>query len=224
MNPKQRAAEAAIAHLRSNMTVGLGTGSTADFFLQALAAAMSSGALRGIRGVATSRQSEWRAQQLSIPLMELGTNNPDVTIDGADEVAPNLDLIKGLGGALLREKMVAQASKKLIIIADASKRVSILGSKSPVPVEVTPFGHESHMAFFAALGAAAVLRRSADGSIFISDNANYIYDCRFTSIANPIELEEKLRGRAGVVCTGLFLGMASLAIIADDQGIHELKR
>ena len=122
MNLKRRAAEAAISYVQSGMVVGLGTGSTADEFLQVLAAALNEGKLRDICGVPTSRQSEWRALQLKIPLATLATApHPDVTIDGADEVAPNLDLIKGLGGALLREKIVAQNSRKLVIIADASK-------------------------------------------------------------------------------------------------------
>src|SRR5215212_5264666 len=137
MSPKQRAAEAAMKYVKSGMVVGLGTGSTADLFLQALAAALKDGRVRDVRGVPTSRQSERRAQHLGIPLATLADcPHPDVTIDGADEVAPNLDLIKGLGGALLREKIVAQNSKKLVIIADASKAVDVLGTKSPVPVEV----------------------------------------------------------------------------------------
>src|SRR5436309_933833 len=168
MNPKQRAAEAALQFVQSGMIVGLGTGSTADFFLQALASAIKSGQLRDLQGVPTSRQSESRAIALGIPLTTLHASpNPDVTVDGADEVAPNLDLIKGLGGALLREKIVAQNSKKLVIIADASKAVAKLGSKSMLPVEVAPFGHEIHDKFFRSLGATPILRRNADGEAFL---------------------------------------------------------
>src|SRR3954447_11203366 len=164
MSPKQRAAEAAMKHVRSGMVVGLGTGSTADLFLQALAAALKDGRVRNVRGVPTSRQSERRAQHLGIPLTTLAEcPRPDVTIDGADEVAPNLDLIKGLGGALLREKMVAQDSKKLVIIADAGKSVAALGTKAPLPVEVAIFGHETQSPFLRSLGCEPVLRKTPDG-------------------------------------------------------------
>src|SRR5260221_8727172 len=178
MNPKQRAAEAALEFVRSGMVVGLGTGSTADFFLRALAAALKEGRIKDVRGVPTSRESERRAQELGITLATLAQcPHPDVTIDGADEVDPKIDLIKGLGGALLREKIVAQNSAKLVIIADVSKTVAKLGSKSMLPVEVAPFGHEIHERFFQSLGAQPVLRRQPDNSVFVTDNANYVYDC-----------------------------------------------
>ncbi|HZN69549.1 MAG TPA: ribose-5-phosphate isomerase RpiA [Tepidisphaeraceae bacterium] len=224
MSPKQRAAEAAIAYVRSGMVVGLGTGSTADLFLQALAAALKDGRLRDIRGVPTSRQSERRAAHLGIPLTTLAEcPRPDVTIDGADEVAPNLDLIKGLGGALLREKIVAQNSKSLVIIADAGKAVPTLGTKAMLPVEVVPFAHEVHEPFLRSLGATPTLRRTADAP-FQTDNGNYIYDCRFNGIDDPGGLDLALRGRAGVVETGLFIGMASVAIIAGEEDVEERKR
>src|SRR5947208_902700 len=137
MNPKQRAAEAALQFIQSDMVVGLGTGSTADYFLQALSAAIKSGALTNIIGIPTSRQSERRAQHLGIPLAGFAQHpRITVTIDGANEVGPNLNLIKGLGGAMLREKIVAQNSDKLVIIADSSKVVSVLGTRSALPVEV----------------------------------------------------------------------------------------
>ena len=226
MNPKQRAAESALEFVQSGMIVGLGTGSTADFFLKALAAALKSGQFRDIRGVPTSRQSEKRAQELGIPLATLvDCPHPDVTIDGADEVSPNLDLIKGLGGALLREKIVAQNSKKLVIIADAGKAVEKLGTKSMLPVEVTPFGHEIQEAFFASLGATPVLRRTAAGEIFVTDNANYIYDLKFANgIDDPGKLEHALKSRAGIVETGLFLGIASVALVADENGVERRER
>jgi ribose 5-phosphate isomerase A len=226
MNPKQRAAEAAMAFVESGMVVGLGTGSTADFFLTALAAALKEGRVKDIRGVPTSRQSEWRAQQLKIPLATLAqAPHPDVTIDGADEVAPNIDLIKGLGGALLREKIVAQNSAKLVIIADVGKAVPRLGTKAMLPVEVTQFGHEIHEAFFRSLGAVPTLRRSPDGTAFVTDNGNYIYDCKFAGgIADAVALENALRRRAGVVETGLFLGIASVALIADAEKVERRER
>jgi ribose 5-phosphate isomerase A len=226
MNPKQRAAEAALKFVQSGMIVGLGTGSTADQFLQALSAAIKAGTIRDIRGVPTSRQSERRAEALGIPLLTLAEcPEPDVTIDGADEVAPNLDLIKGLGGALLREKIVAQNSRRLVIIADASKSVAKLGTHSMLPVEVVPFAHEVQEPFLRSLGATPALRRGADGTAFVTDNGNYIYDCRFENgIEQPGELEARLRGRAGVVETGLFLGLASVALVADEEGVKEYTR
>jgi ribose 5-phosphate isomerase A len=226
MTPKRRAAEAALKFVESGMVVGLGTGSTADEFLQVLAAALAGGTLRDIRGIPTSRQSEARARQLGIPIVTLAQcRQAQITIDGADEVAPDLDLIKGLGGALLREKLVAQNSAKLVIIADASKAVSRLGTHSMLPVEVVQFAHEVHEPFIRSLGAIPTLRRTAAGEPFVTDNSNYIYDCRFPSgIDQPHEVERTLISRAGIVETGLFLGMASVALIADDHQVEERRR
>ena len=224
MNPKQRAAEASLKFVRDGMIVGLGTGSTADYFLQALGAALREKRLKDVRGIPTSRQSERRAEHLGIPLITLAEGKPDVTIDGADEVAPNLDLIKGLGGALLREKVVAQNSGRLIIIADAGKAVPKLGTKSPLPVEVAQFAHDAHVEFFRSLGAAPALRKTPDGTTYVTDNGNYIYDCRFASIEDAAALDAELHSRAGVVETGLFVGIAAVALIADDDGVRELRR
>jgi ribose 5-phosphate isomerase A len=223
MDAKQRAAEAALRFVESGMVVGLGTGSTADFFLRALAAAIKGKQLRDIRGVPTSSQSERRAIELGIPLTTLAEHpRPDVTIDGADEVAPNLDLIKGLGGALLREKIVAQNSAKLVIIVGADKTVQKLGSKSMLPVEVAQFAHAVQETFLRSLGGQPVLRRAANGEAFVTDNGNYIYDCRFSAgIGAPHDLEHSLRSRAGIVETGLFLGIASVALIAEETRVEE---
>ncbi|MCS7033324.1 MAG: ribose-5-phosphate isomerase RpiA [Phycisphaerae bacterium] len=222
MSPKQRVGEACLGHLRSGMVVGLGTGSTAEFFLQALASAIRSGQLADIRGVPTSRRSEQRAIHLGIPLTTLAEVNViDLTIDGADEIAPGLALIKGQGGALLREKIVAQNSRRMICIADASKESPVLGMNSPLPVEVTQFGHEATARFLRSLGCEPLLRRTTDGSVFVTDNGNFIYDCRFGGIADPEALQAKLQNRAGIVETGLFLGIASLALIADESGVRE---
>jgi ribose 5-phosphate isomerase A len=223
MSPKQRVGEACIGHLRSGMVVGLGTGSTADYFLQALAAAIKSGQLRDVRGVPTSRKSEQRALHLGIPLTTLA-DAPliDVTIDGADEIAPGLALIKGLGGALLREKIVAQNSRTMIVIADAGKESDALGRKSPLPVEVVQFAHEAQARFLRSLGCEPTLRRGTDGGVFVTDNGNYLYDCRFADpIADPASLQATLAARAGVVDAGLFLGIAKLALIADENGVRE---
>ena len=206
------------------MILGLGTGSTADFFLVALSAAIASGKLKGISGVPTSRQSEYRSMELGIPLTTLGKNPMiDVTVDGADEVTPNLDLIKGLGGALIREKIVAQNSKKLIIIADTSKRVDQLGTQAALPVEVVPFSHEVHESFFRSLGGEPKLRKHA-GMVFNTDNGNLIYDVKFPPVQDAAALELKLLQRAGIVGCGLFLQMASTVLIGDADAVTRLDR
>jgi ribose 5-phosphate isomerase A len=223
MDPKQRAAEAAIGELKSGHVVGLGTGSTADFFLRALSAALRDGRLRDIRGVPTSKQSERRANELGIPLVGFDTiTRIDVTVDGADEVGPKLSLIKGLGGALLREKIVAQSSDRMIIIADSSKVVPALGSKGPLPVEVTAFGHEAHERFLRELGATPRLRMEGPGKPFVTDNTNLIFDCSFGPIDDPIGLDLALCKRAGIVGSGLFLGIATLALIANGDHVERL--
>jgi ribose 5-phosphate isomerase A len=224
MNPKQRAGEKAIEFLRDGMTVGLGTGSTADYFLLALGAAIRDGRLRDIRGVPTSRQSEDRANELGIPLTTLADHPVvDATVDGADEVDPQFNLIKGLGGALLREKIVAQHSRQFIIVADRSKLVPALGTQSPLPVEVIPFGHETYPAFAQTLGGTATLRL-IDGRPFMTDNGNYIYHCRFAQIADPAALDTALHARAGVIETGLFIGMAGIVLIGHDDRVETRRR
>src|SRR6185437_2084939 len=193
------------------------SGSTADCFLVALAAALRSGKVVNIIGVPTSEQTTKRAGELNIPLTTL-VKSPriTVTVDGADEISPTLDLIKGAGGALLREKIVAQSSDRLVIIADESKVVAKLGAKHALPVEVAQFAHEATGVFLATLGCTATLRKTPDGSKYITDNGNVIYDCRFAGgIDDPRVLERKLGARAGVVETGLFLGMATLALVAN---------
>jgi ribose 5-phosphate isomerase A len=225
MNPKQRAADAALSLLHSDMVVGLGTGSTADYFLQALAAAIKDGRLRNIRAIPTSRQSERRAHHLGIPLTTfVQCPVADVTVDGADEIDPQLNLIKGLGGALLREKIVAQNSHHLVIIADASKEVPALGTKSPLPVEVISWAHESQEAYLRSLGCEPLLRRDAAGEVFTTDNGNVIYDCRFPRIDNPAHLESTLRHRAGIVESGLFVSLAKTAFIADPTTVRHRMR
>jgi len=226
MDPKQRAALAAFDYVRSGMTLGLGTGSTADFFLIAVGQAIAQGRLRDIRAVASSHRSESRAAELGIPLIPLTMpDSIDLTVDGADEIAPNLDLIKGLGGALLREKILAQNSRMLIIIADASKRVTQLGTRSPLPVEVIPFAHESTSQFLRSLGCTPTLRRQADQSPFQTDNGNFIYDCRFEKgIEKPAAISAVLSTRAGIVESGLFLHLAHMAIVADENAVTKLTR
>jgi ribose 5-phosphate isomerase A len=225
MDAKQRAGEAALAHVKNGMIVGLGTGSTAKFFIEAIATAVRSGKLRDIRAVPTSVNSDKLARAAGLPVVGFAqTSKIDLTVDGADEVAPDLTLIKGLGGALLREKIVAQNSTKFIIIADASKQVTKLGTKSPLPVEVTQFGFEASERYLRDLGCTPALRRTPAGETFITDNGNFIFDCRFTEIADPRDLNKKLAARAGIVESGLFIDLAHIAIIADDQTVWNIAR
>ncbi len=221
---KRAAAEAAVALVQDGMVVGLGTGSTAGFAIDALARRVSQG-LR-ILGIASSERSAAQARDSGIPLTSFAEHRRiALTIDGADEIAVgSLDLIKGLGGALLREKIVAAASDRLVIIADAAKLVERLGASAPVPVEVVGFGWETTAERLAALGANPVLRRAGDGQPFRTDSGNLIVDCGFGSISDAAALEQALSGVVGVVETGLFIGMAHKALVADDNGVRRLVR
>lgn len=208
------------------MRLGLGTGSTVAFFLEALAARIAEGSLGNIVGVPTSVRTQEAASKLGIPLGSLTALGPlDLVVDGADEVDPGLDLIKGLGGALLREKMVAQAGKRFVVIADERKVVTALGRKAPLPVEVVPFEHEATRKWLAGLGCEPSLRLLADGSPYVTDNGNLIVHCAFAGgIPDARALEAELRGRAGIVESGLFLGLATEAVIAGGDGIRVMKR
>jgi ribose 5-phosphate isomerase A len=221
---KRAAAEAAVALVQEGMVVGLGTGSTAAFAIDALAQRVN----RGLRilGIPTSARSAAQARDGGIPLTTLSVHRRiTLTIDGADEIAPGpLNLVKGLGGALLREKIVAAASDRLVIVADAAKVVQRLGTGVPVPVEVVRFGWETTADRLAALGATPVLRRSDGGQPFRTDGGNFILDCRFETIADPAALEQSLSHVVGVVESGLFIGMADMALVADDDGVRKLVR
>lgn len=225
MNLKERAAAAALQYVKSGMTLGLGTGSTAKVFIDLLGAEIKAGRLTGIRGVPTSNASDDQAKSLGIEIIDFSkTDFCDVTIDGADEIDPQLNVVKGLGGALLREKVVAQHTKKLIIIADESKIVTQLGTKQPLPVEITPFAKIVSEKFLKSLGCTPTLRLSADGSPYVTDNANYIFDCRFQKIDDPAALDRQLRSRAGIVETGLFVGIAAVAIVGKPDGVDTLTK
>jgi len=204
--------------------VGLGTGSTARFAIERLGERVAEG-LR-IRGIPTSFESERLARKCRIPLMALDeAGTIDITIDGADEVDPRLDLIKGMGGALLREKIVASATRKQVIVVDGSKIVERLGTKAPVPVEVVPFGHAISARRLAALGCVPALRKANDSnSPFITDNANFIYDCRFDGIADGGKLESEIDAIPGVVESGLFIGMTHVVITATEKGLQIKRR
>ena len=212
--------------VESGMRLGLGTGSTVAFFLEALAARIRDGSLRDVVGVPTSVRTQRAATRLGVPLETLTQlESLDLVVDGADEVDPSLDLIKGLGGALLREKMVAQAGRRFVVIADQGKVVGRLGEKAPLPVEVVPFEHEATQRWLAGLGCEPELRIEPDGSPFITDNGNLIIHCAFPDgIADPMDLDRELQARAGVVESGLFLGLATEALIAGADGVRREAR
>jgi len=221
---KQQAAWRAVEFVESGMVVGLGHGSTVAFALHRIARLLQEGQLRDVLGVPCSRQVEAEARRLDIPLTTLEEHPVvDLTIDGADEVDPDLNLIKGGGGALLREKIVAQASRREIIVVDESKLSPALGTRWPVPVEVVPFGWRSQAAYLESLGAEVTLRRGSDGTPFRTDQDNLILDCRFGPIPHPAELAARLDRRAGIVEHGLFLGLATDVIVAGDRGLQHLR-
>ncbi len=208
------------------MRLGLGTGSTIAHFLRHLAARIEREDLVDVVGVPTSVRTERAARGLGIPLGTLSELAPlDLTVDGADEVDPELNLIKGLGGALLREKMVAQASARFMVIVDDTKLVNRLGARAPVPVEVVTFECGSHMRWLRALGADPKVRTDEAGDVYLTDNGHAIVDCHFDGgIADPLELESRLARRAGVVESGLFLDMADEVVVARASGVRRVKR
>jgi ribose 5-phosphate isomerase A len=216
LNLKQVAGERAIEFVKDGMIVGLGTGSTTYFAIKRLGMMVNEGL--NIIGIPTSVQTEKIAQESGIRLSNLEEHpEVDVTIDGADEVDPQLNLIKGMGGALLREKIVASASKMEVIVVDPSKMVEILGTKSPLPVEVSIFGWKNCLARLKKLGCDAKLRMK-DEVIYITDNNNYIIDCSFERIDNPEDLESEINNTPGVVANGLFLGIADIVIMGTEDG------
>jgi ribose 5-phosphate isomerase A len=215
MNPKQLVGEKATEYVKDGMVVGLGTGSTAYFAILKIGELVKNGLK--IKGVPTSKQTEELALSLNIPLLEMAdVTHIDVTIDGADEYDPQKQLIKGGGGALLREKIIASITKFYVIIADQSKKSAVLGSFA-LPVEITPFAKEITIMQLKNLGCQPVLRLK-DGKLFISDNQNYIADCKFTAIENPEELNQQINLIPGVVENGLFVNMANIVITEDGNG------
>ncbi len=221
MNPKQAAAEYGASLVRSGMVLGLGSGSTAALMVQAIGGKLREGALRDVVGVPSSSGIAATARQAGVPLSTLEEHPVlDLNLDGADEVDPDLNLIKGLGGALLWEKIVATASRRVVILADESKLVTRLGIKAPLPVEVVPFGWKSQLAFVESLGGKPTLRTEPDGKPFVTDEGNYILHCRFEGgITDPTDLEARLLHRAGIVGTGLFLGVAHQVVIGKAEGV-----
>lgn len=221
---KKAAAEAACKHVRDGTIVGLGTGSTADFAVRHLGERVKEG-LR-IRGVPTSIKTERLAREVGIPLVDLNDVEAiDVTIDGADEVDPQLNLIKGLGGALLREKIVASLTARQVIVVDPSKIVPKLGTRSPLPVEVLPFGWAVVDRRLKKEGYHPTLRQK-EGKPVVTDNGNLVLDVKFADgIADPARLERDLNNVPGVVENGLFLGMTWRVVVGEADGrVREIAR
>jgi ribose 5-phosphate isomerase A len=221
---KKIAAAAAVDAIESGMVVGLGTGSTAALMIDELGERLRNGRLHNIVGIPTSKETARQAHSLNIPLATLADQPKiDLTIDGADEIDPQLDLIKGLGGSLLREKIVAAASSRFIIIGDQRKIVDRLGTQAPLPVEIIPFSERPVTDFLRSLGSQPVVRKKA-GEIFITDEGNIILDCYFEEMADPGQLALAVITQPGVVEHGFFLGMATEAIVAAESGIKRFTR
>ncbi len=221
---KRRAAERAAQLAESGMVVGLGAGSTAAFALAHLAARVQAGRLKDVVFVPCSETVAAQAQTRGLRVVTLAdAPSIDLTIDGADEVDANLDLIKGRGGALLREKMVAQATRREVIVVDESKLSPRLGTLSPVPVEVFPFGWRAEERFLRELGAQPSLR-TAGAEPFRTDQGNWILECAFGPLASPAELAAALEARAGIAAHGLFLGLATDLLVGDDADVRHVPR
>jgi len=219
---KQQAADRAVEGVESGMVVGLGAGSTAILAVRRIGQLLREGRLRDIVGVPCSSAIEAEARALGIPITLDPIGAVDLTIDGADEVDPELNLIKGGGGALLHEKIVAQASRREIIIVDEGKLSPVLGTHWPLPVEIIPFGGYSQRHFLTSLGARVTVRQQHDGTPFRTDQGNLILDCAFGPIRQPAELAAKLDARTGIVEHGLFIGLATEVIVAGVDGIQHL--
>ncbi|MGD8623807.1 MAG: ribose-5-phosphate isomerase RpiA [Anaerolineae bacterium] len=225
MDLKREAARRALDYVQDGMVLGLGTGSTTAHFIELLGEALRAGRVRDLVGVPTSESTVARARAAGIPLTSLAAHpHLDLAVDGADEIDPDLNLIKGLGQALLREKIVETQSARLVIIADESKLVSQLGA-GPLPVEVARFGHEVQVRWLEALSGRAELWCREDGSAIVTDNGNYLVRCWFEGgIADAYALAGRLAHRAGIVEHGLFLDMADVAVVTGAGGTRTLER
>jgi ribose 5-phosphate isomerase A len=223
-NAKRRAAERAVELVEDGMRVGLGTGSTAAWAVARLGERVRDERLR-VRCVPTSSRTEEQARALGIPLATFAElPELDLTIDGADEIGPGLALIKGGGGALVREKLVAAASRRFVVVADSSKLVAALG-RFPLPVEVVPFAWEVTARRVAGVTRCAPApRRGGDGGLYLTDNGNYVLDCPCGEIADPAALERELKLLPGVVESGLFVNLAHLAFVATGEGVETIGR
>ncbi len=221
---KEVAAEAGAALIEAGMVVGLGSGSTSELVVHALAKRVRAG-LQIVGAIPTSNRTAALARELGILLTDLSVHPQiDLTIDGADEVDPRLNLIKGLGGALLREKIVASNSRRLVIVADESKLVKQLGARTPLPVEVVPFAAVPVERLLRDVGALTVITRQAGVETFVTDNGNIILDCAFGPIGDPAALEQRIGTIVGVVESGLFIGRADLALIGTQGSVRKISR
>lgn len=223
---KRRAAEAAATHVKDGAIIGLGSGSTAKYFIEIIGSHLRSGEIHGILGVPTSHQAAADALASGIPLTSLDEHPElDLTVDGADQIDGKLDAIKGGGGALLREKVIASASKEYILIADERKLTQKLGDGVPLPMEVLPFSLGSVLSKIKKLGVEAMVR-AGQGKLgpVVTDNGNFIVDADFGPIADPSGLERELKAIPGVLETGLFIDYACLAYIGTGEGVREMQR
>lgn len=220
---KTAAAEAACGEVESGMILGLGSGSTAHAFLLALGHLLEAEEVRGVRGVPTSRATEKTARRLGIPLIDLPAGGVDLAVDGMDEVDGRLDAIKGLGGALLREKVVAESARRFVLIGDDGKVVERLGARSPLPVEVLAFGVARTAERLRALGLEPRLR-GGELEPFLSDNGHPVLDCTLPAGLDAARLACDLERVPGVLGHGLFLDMAQAAYVAGDDGVERLER
>lgn len=219
---KQAAARASLRFIQEGQVVGLGTGSTAAFFIQFLGERVKAGLK--IRGIPTSVNAQQLAEKWGVPLTSLEeVEQIDVDVDGADEFDPQLNLIKGGGGALLREKIVASASRKFVVVSDASKQVPVLG-RFPLPVEIIPFAQSLLTRKIAAIGATVSVRKAPDGTPYRTDEGHRILDCAFGQIPDPAALAKTLANMPGVVEHGLFIGMADLILIGKGNEVVEIQK
>ena len=212
-------------YAESGMILGLGSGSTVAYAVERVGELLAGGQLRDVRGIPTSERTAALAREVGVPLVALSEARPRLTIDGADEIGPDLTLVKGLGGALLREKIVAASSEGgLIVVADGSKPVDALG-EGPLPVEVEPFGWEATFEALASLGCEPVLRmdREDPRHPFVTDGGHYTADCKFSSIPDPASLEAEIKRIPGALECGLFVGLARAAVVARENGVEVME-
>ena len=226
MDPRLEAASHALAYVQSGMVLGLGSGATAGLFVDLLGERLRSGVLRDIVGVPTSEATTARARRQGIPLTTLDDHRRlDLAVDGADEVDPSLNLIKGLGRCLLREKIVVAHADRFLVLVDEGKLVDRLGTRGPLPVEIVPFAALAQVAWLDSISDRAELWEEADGSPIVTDNGNYLARCWFPSgIADPYALARTLADRPGIVDHGLFLDVATAVIAAGPAGVRVLNR
>jgi len=225
---KRAAADAAVGRfVRSGATIGLGSGTTSAFVVKRIGELLDAGELRDVSGIPTSEGTAALARELGIPIVSLSEARPTLTLDGADEIGPGLTAVKGLGGALLREKIVAAASAMgLVLVADATKTVDALGTRAPVPVEVDPFGWQATLEALSALGCKPRLRMDASdpGHPFVTDGGHYTADCAFDGIGDPAALEADIRAIPGALECGLFVGLALAAVVVGEDGVNVVER